>query len=71
MLGRADQGIMIPTSGFSHAAAMQESNRAATAPIEPVDADQLIEMFHRVELAVIRRTIHGVDPASYGRFKHG
>lgn len=70
MIGRADKGIMMTTSGFSHAA-IQEANRAGAPPVELVDGDTLVEMFQRVELGVIRRTVHVVDRAYFEKFMDG
>ena len=67
MLGRAEKGIIITTSSFSNAAA-QEANRDGAVQIELVDGEKLVEMFQRVELGVIKRTVFDVDPVYFERF---
>ena len=67
MLGRAEKGIIITTSSFSNAA-VQEANRDGAPQIELVDGEKLVEMFQRVELGVIRRTVFDVDPAYFEKF---
>jgi restriction system protein len=68
MLGRAEKGIIITTSGFSNAA-IQEACREGAPQVELVDGDKLVEMFHRVELGVCKRTVYDVDPAYFEKFK--
>jgi len=68
MLGRAEKGIIITTSGFSNAA-IQEANREGAPQVELVDGDKLVEMFQRVELGVFKRTVYDVDPAYFEKFK--
>jgi restriction system protein len=67
MIGRAEKGIIITTSGFSNAA-IQEANREGAPQVELVDGDKLVDMFHRVELGVTKRTVYDVDPAYFERF---
>ena len=68
MLGRAEKGIIITTSGFSNAA-IQEASREGAPQVELVDGDKLVEMFQRVELGVFKRTVYDVDPAYFEKFK--
>lgn len=68
MLGRAEKGIIITTSGFSNAA-IQEASREGAPQVELVDGDKLVEMFQRVELGVYKRTVYVVDPAYFEKFK--
>ncbi|MFM7550983.1 MAG: restriction endonuclease [Cyanobacteriota bacterium] len=68
MIGRAEKGIIITTSGFSNAA-IQEANREGAPQVELVDGDKLVEMFQRVELGVFKRTVYDVDPAYFEKFK--
>jgi len=67
MIGRAEKGIIITTSGFSNAA-IQEANREGAPQVELVDGDKLVEMFQRVELGVTKRTVYDVDPAYFEKF---
>ena len=67
MIGRAEKGIIITTSSFSNAA-VQEANRDGAPQIELVDGEKLVEMFQRVELGVVKRTVFDVDPAYFERF---
>jgi restriction system protein len=69
MLGRAEKGIIITTSGFSNAA-IQEASREGAPQVELVDGDKLVEMFQRVELGVFKRTIYDVDPAYFEKLKN-
>ena len=67
MIGRAEKGIIITTSGFSNAA-IQEANRDGAPQVELVDGDKLVDMFRRVELGVTKRTVYDVDPAYFEKF---
>lgn len=68
MIGRAEKGIIITTSSFSNAAS-QEASREGAPQVELVDGDKLVEMFQRVELGLIKRTVYDVDPAYFEKFK--
>lgn len=68
MIGRAEKGIIITTSGFSNAAS-QEATREGAPQVELVDGDKLVEMFQRVELGLIKRTVYDVDPSYFEKFK--
>lgn len=68
MLGRAEKGIIITTSGFSNAA-IQEARREGAPHVELVDGDKLVEMFQKAELGVFKRTVYDVDPAYFEKFK--
>jgi len=67
MIGRAEKGIIITTSGFSNAA-IQEANREGAPQVELVDGDKLVDMFYRVELGVSKRTVYDVDPSYFEKF---
>jgi len=67
MIGRAEKGIILTTSGFSNAA-IQEASREGAPQVELVDGDKLVDMFQRVELGVTKRTVYDVDPAYFERF---
>ena len=67
MLGRAEKGIIITTSGFSNAA-IQEASREGAPQVELVDGDKLVEMFQRVELGLFKRAVYDVDPAYFEKF---
>jgi restriction system protein len=69
MIGRAEKGIIITTSGFSNAA-IQEANREGAPQVELVDGEKLVEMFQRVELGVTKRTVYDVDPVYFDKFMH-
>lgn len=68
MLGRAEKGIIMTTSGFSNAA-IQEASREGAPQVELVDGDKLVDLFQRVELGVFKRTVYDVDPAYFEKFK--
>lgn len=68
MLGRAEKGIIITTSGFSNSA-IQEASREGAPQVELVDGDKLVDMFQKVELGVFKRTVYDVDPAYFEKFK--
>jgi restriction system protein len=67
MLGRAEKGIILTTSGFSNAA-IQEANRDGATRIELIDGSKLVEMFENVELGLTRRTVYDVDIAYFEKF---
>lgn len=68
MIGRAEKGIIITTSGFSNAA-VEEAKREGAPQVELVDGDKLVEMFEKVELGLVRRTVYDVDPTYFEKFK--
>lgn len=68
MIGRAEKGIIITTSGFS-AAAIQEANREGAPQVELVDSEKLVEMFERVELGLKKRTVFDVDLAYFEKYR--
>lgn len=68
MIGRAEKGIIITTSGFSNAA-VEEANREGAPQVELVDGDKLVEMFEKVELGLVKRTVYDVDPVYFEKFK--
>lgn len=68
MIGRAEKGIIITTSGFS-AAAVQEANREGAPQVELVGSEKLVEMFERVELGLKKRTVFDVDLAYFEKYR--
>ena len=68
MIGRAEKGIIITTSGFTNAATL-EANREGAPQVELVDGVKLVEMFERVELGLKKRTVFDVDLAYFEKFK--
>lgn len=68
MIGRAEKGIIITTSGFSNAAS-QEAVREGAPKIELLDGEKLVEMFQRVDLGVKRRVVYEADLAYFEKFK--
>lgn len=67
MIGRAEKGIIITTSSFSHSA-IKEANRDGAPQIELVDGIKLVEMFERAELGVKKRVVYDVDPAYFEKY---
>jgi restriction system protein len=68
MIGRAEKGIILTTSGFSNAAIL-EANRDGAPQVELVDGEKLVEMFERAELGVMKRTVFDVDPAYFEKYR--
>jgi len=68
MLGKAEKGIIITTSGFSNAA-IQEASREGAPQVELVDGYKLVDMFQRVELGGFKRIVYDVDPTYFEKFK--
>jgi len=68
MIGRAEKGIIITTSSFSNAAIL-EATRDGAPPIELVDGSKLVEMFQKVELGVIKKTVFSVDIKYFENYK--
>lgn len=60
MIGRAEKGIILTTGTFSNDA-IKEANREGAPQIELVDGQKLVEMFEKVELGVVPRTIYEVN----------
>lgn len=60
MIGRAEKGIILTTGTFSNDA-IKEANRDGAPQIELVDGQKLVEMFEKVELGVVPRTIYEVN----------
>lgn len=67
MIGRAEKGIIMTTSAFTNAALL-EASRDGAPQIELVDGVKLVEMFHRVELGVTKRTVYDVNPNYFEKF---
>ncbi len=68
MIGRAEKGLIITTSSFSNAAT-QEASRDGAPPVELVDGNKLVEMFQKVELGVVKKTIFSVDIQYFDKYK--
>jgi len=68
MIGRAEKGIILTTSGFSNSA-IHEANREGAPQIELVDGDKLVEMFQKVELGVKKKTVYEVDHEYFAKFE--
>lgn len=60
MLGRAEKGIIITTGTFS-SDAVKEASRDGAPQVELVDGENLVEMFHRVELGVKPKIVYEVE----------
>lgn len=68
MQGRADKGIIITTGSFT-SDAKKEARRDGVPPIELVDGDKLVEMFEKLNLGVIPKTVYQVDEEFFDEFK--
>lgn len=68
MQGRADKGIIITTGSFT-SDAKKEARRDGAPPIELVDGEKLVEMFEKLNLGVIPKTIYKVDEEFFKEFK--
>jgi len=67
MIGRAEKGIIITTGTFTNEA-IKEASREGAPQIELVDGSKLIEMFEKVELGLIPKTIYEVDMNYFKKF---
>ncbi len=68
MIGRAEKAIMMTTSAFSNAA-IQEACRDGAPQVELVDGAKLVEMFERVELGLVKKTVYEVDLNYFAQFR--
>ncbi|MEK6288761.1 MAG: restriction endonuclease [Acidobacteriota bacterium] len=68
MIGRADKGIIIITTGTFTADARREADRDGAPPVELVDGDKLVEMFERVGLGLKPRTVYELDRAFFANY---
>jgi restriction system protein len=68
MQGRADKGIIITTGSFT-SDAKKEARRDGAPPIELVDGEKLVEMFEKLSLGVIPKTVYHVDDEFFNEFK--
>lgn len=68
MQGRADKGIIITTGSFT-SDAKKEARRDGAPPIELVDGEKLVEMFEKLNLGVIPKTVYQVDEEFFVEFK--
>ena len=69
MQGRADKGIFITTGTFT-SEARREAIRDGVPPIELVDAEQLVQMFEDLQLALKPRTIYEVDLSFFNEYQN-
>lgn len=67
MIGRAEKGIIITTGTFTNEA-IKEASREGAPQIELVDGAKLVEMFEKVELGVIPKTVYEVDMNYFTKF---
>ena len=67
MMGRADKGIVITTGTFT-LEAKKEARRDGVPPIELVDGASLVQMFERLELGLVPRTIYAIDDKFFEDF---
>lgn len=67
MQGRADKGIIITTGSFT-SEAKREAKRDGAPPVELVDGEKLVQMFEKLELGVIPRTVYEVDQEFFKEF---
>ncbi len=68
MQGRADKGIIITTGSFT-SDAKKEARRDGAQPIELVDGEKLVEMFEKLNLGVIPKTVYQVNLEFFEEFK--
>lgn len=67
MIGRAEKGIIITTGTFTNEA-IKEASREGAPQIELVDGTKLVEMFEKVELGVVPKTVYDVDMSYFASF---
>lgn len=67
MIGRAEKGIIITTGTFTNEA-IKEASREGAPQIELIDEAKLVEMFEKVELGVIPKTVYDVDMNYFTKF---
>jgi restriction system protein len=68
MEGRADKGIILTTGTFTQDA-KREARRDGARPIELVDGEKLVEMFGKLELGLIPKTVFDVDDTFFEEFR--
>jgi restriction system protein len=68
MQGRADKGIILTTGSFT-SEAKKEARRDGAPPIEIVDGEKLVDMFEKLELGVIAKTVYEVDEQFFNEYK--
>lgn len=68
MLGRADRGIFITTSGFTAEARKEALREGVTQQIELVDSERLVMMFEKLELGLTPKTVYEVDRKFFEEF---
>lgn len=66
--GRADKGIILTTGTFT-TEAKKEAIRDGATPIQLVDGDQMVEMFEKLELGLVRRVGFDIDGKSFDEFR--
>jgi restriction system protein len=67
MIGRAEKGIILTTGTFTNEAE-KEASRDGAPQIELVEGKKLVEMFEKVELGVLPKTIYEVDLKYFSKF---
>lgn len=68
LLGRAEKGVFITTGRFT-ADAEAEATRDGVVPIELIDGEQLIELFHDKLIGVKPKTVYEIDHAFFDEFR--
>ena len=68
MIGRADKGIIITTGSFT-SDARKEAVRDGVPPIELVDADELVDLFEKLELGLNPVSTFDVDDTFFDEFR--
>lgn len=68
LLGRAEKGVFITTGRFTPDAEA-EATRDGVVPIELIDGEQLIELFHDKLIGVKPKTVYGIDHAFFDEFR--
>ncbi|WP_274378387.1 restriction endonuclease [Rhodanobacter denitrificans] len=68
LLGRAEKGVFITTGRFTPDAEA-EATRDGVVPIELIDGQQLIELFHDKLIGVKPKTVYEIDHAFFDEFR--
>jgi restriction system protein len=68
LLGRAEKGVFITTGRFTQDAET-EATRDGVVPIELIDGEQLVELFHDKLIGVKPKTVYEVDHAFFDEFR--
>ncbi len=70
VLGRAEKGIFL-TTGYFTKDAEAEANRDGALPLELVTGEELVELFQKKGLGVIRREVFDIDHSFFDQFREG